>query len=72
MNSLPQDKFDRYHKPFDHVAIASLRKILRAKKCPPVDKKAGFRILQNKNYEFLAIGVREDGQNKWFPDAEAI
>ena len=58
--------FERYHPPRDTILVAGLRKMLRAKKCPPVPKDTNFRIIRKGGVEFLPIGVKEDPHTSGF------
>ncbi len=50
----------RYHPKRDHLFIAGLRKMLRSKKCPPIDPNANYRFIRKNGVEVLPIGIKED------------
>ena len=66
--------FHRYHakggtgKPYkrDSAAVFALRKMLRAKKCPPIPENTNYRIIRKEGVEFLPIGIKEDPHTSGF------
>jgi len=68
--------FSRYHskdgnpnsKPYvrDSAAVFALRKMLRAKKCPPIPDGTNWRVIRKEGVEFLPIGIKGDSYSSGF------
>ena len=64
--------FSRYHgkagKPYtkDQLAVFALRKMLRAKKCPPIPEGTKVRPIRKDGVEILPIGIKEDSHSSGF------
>ena len=73
-NTIYTNDFSRYHakggsgKPYarDSVAVLALRKMLRAKKCPPLNKDGKKRIIRSDGVEIMPIGIKEDPKTSGF------
>ena len=59
-NTINTNPLERYHPPRDALYVAGLRKMLRAKKCPPLEENGKKRIIRSEGVEFLPIGIKED------------
>lgn len=65
-NTIHTNELERYHPKRDKLYLAALRKMLQAKKCPPLNLDGKKRIIRSDGVEFLPIGIKEDNFSSGF------